>query len=485
MRSPCRILLSLILFSLLSTSNLPFRASPGMPASPPPMGSGAGEQSGGSDVWPRAIGYPIPRAGDQKLLVVLADFPGKPGLFTGQQWHDFFFGANGFASYYREASYSQLRYTGDIVGLHDGAPVVNSNGVDYVPLPQPISYYADGQYGYKIGYGQFPRNIGGAVWHALQALDNAGFDFAPYANPGTGMVENLLVIFAGASYGYTHDPNHSLEATAYTLSWMGAGTYQSRSGQRFDNYTFCPDQSGIQGGQIARIGICTHEHGHALGMVDLYDFSYTTSGVGYFDLMAYGTYGATAGLRPFRPGAFSEEFFGWITPQIAPPGTITVTLGPVESDAHLIKLYPDGDGTNGEYFLLENRQPLGFDQDWASAGLCPGLLIWHVDSSVVQSSGNKVNTLPSAGGPPHQGVVLVEADGDWDLIRAPLRYGECSDTWTVGRIWDASSMPSSRLWNGRDSHLSVTVLSANQGSVTLRVTVGVGRAYLYLPTLSR
>jgi M6 family metalloprotease-like protein len=431
-----------------------------------------------------SIEDPIPRTGDQVLLVVLADFPDRPGLFTGQAWQQFFSDSGGFADYFMETSYNQLRYTGDVVGLSGGTPIVNSASVAYVRLPNPITYYADGMYGFGVG---FPKNSGGVVFHALQALDAAGFDFSPYANPATNKVENLVVIFAGSNFGYTRDPNNSLEATGYRLTDAGGGPYTSTGGLIFDNYTFCPDQ-GRQSGHMAHIGICAHEHGHALGMSDLYDLSLTTSGIGQFGLMGYGLYGVTDGQRPFHFGAFAKEFFGWITPTVVTTGTTTMTLAPAENGANFIKLYPHGNTSSQEYFLLENRQALGFDQDWLIGGLCPGLLIWHVDRNIVENYPYGVNKPPSVpGAPPHQGVIVVEADGDSDLINPPYTYyGECSDTWGTGRTWDGNSTPNSSLWDGSDSGLSVTVLSQSNDSVTLHISVGdVDLSKIFLPIVRK
>src|SRR5947207_202766 len=66
---------------------------------------------------PQAVTHPIPRTGDQKILVVLADFSDLPGLFTGQQWQLALFGPGGLSDYYKEVSYNQLRYTGTVVGI--------------------------------------------------------------------------------------------------------------------------------------------------------------------------------------------------------------------------------------------------------------------------------------------------------------------------------------------------------------------------------
>jgi M6 family metalloprotease-like protein len=480
MRKPARQLLCVLLalLAILSgaivVSATPAGSPVGQPAVPPIMHA----------IRPQAPGNPMPSKGDQKLLVVLADFPDRAGLFTGQAWRQVFFGADGFADYYKEVSYNQLRYTGDIVGISGATSITNSNTVAYVRLPHPITFYADGQYGFKVGAGQFPRNNGGVVRDALQALDTAGFDFAPYADPSTHKVENLVVVFAGSTYAYTQDAVNSLEATGFSLTFAGGETYISSGGQTFDNYTFCPDQRFNLGGTIAFIGICAHEHGHSLGLPDLYDFSYTTSGDGNFDIMAYGTYGSTSGERPYHFGAFTKEYLGWVTPSVVASGTTTVTLAPAESSPSVIKLYPWGNTSGPEYFLLENRRPIGFDQDWLGGGLCAGLVIWHIDQDMIESTFflNRINTLASAGGPPHQGVVVVEADNGFDMIAPPLNYGECTDTWAVGRTWNAGSSPSSSLWDGGPSKLSVRVVSENQGTLTLSITISPSRK-VYLPSV--
>lgn len=311
--------------------------------------------------------------------------------------------------------------------------------------------------------------MGGVVLHALQELDAAGFDFAPYADPATNKVENLLVIFAGSHFAETRDAVYTLEATAYALSYAGnSGPYVSSGGQRFNNYTFCPDQRGNWSEQQGYLGICAHEHGHGLGMPDLYDYSYTTTGNGRFDIMAYGNaYSNT----PFHFGAFSKTFFGWSAPTVVASGT--VTLPPAESGANVIKLYPNNDPNSKEYFLLENRQPIGYDGSWLDQGLCAGLVIWHIDETITQNFNwfFAVNSRPPySGAPPRPGVVVVEADGQYDMINSPNNYGECDDSWSVGQTWDNRSTPSSQLWTGQLSNISVTVVEQIGQSLVLSIS---------------
>lgn len=432
-----------------------------------------------------SIDDPLPTRGDQKLLVVLVDFSDQGGIFAQQQFTQQFFGSwstGSFADFFREVSYNQLRYTGDVVGILNGTPVANSSSVAYVRAPQPKSYYADGVYGFGDN---FPRNSTGLFLHAIQQLEAGGFDFAPYADPTTRKVENVLVVFAGRPFVISRIPT-DLQPTAYSLTYYQPGGYTTGAGYHFANFTLCSEQYNFN--SQAPIGICTHEHGHGLGMFDLYDLSYQTIGVGFIDLMGVGLYGSNDGTRPFHPGPYSKQHYGWITPTLLAPGSYTVTLAPFETSGQLLKLTPFGE-TSQEYFLVENRQHLGFDDEMGRRGLCKGVQIWHIDADIVSgyASSNLVNTLPSAGGPPHQGVILVEADGRFDMSRG-RSYGECSDTWAVGRTWNADTTPSSRLWDSTLSGLSLSVLSEAGGAVTVRVDVArrpVLPARVWIPVVAR
>ena len=454
-----------------SIGALPPAAPPsqiGSPTTLPPRPSGAVQ----------SIQDPLPSTGNQPLLVILADFPDKAGMLTGQDWMNFFWGAEGFNSFYTEVSYGQLAYPADISDVVGAGGAKDEAITAYVRMPQPITYYANNYFGYNTA--TYPQNLGGVVHDALQTLDAGGFDFSPYEDPISHRVENLIVIFAGANYGYTRDPVNSMEATAYTLTDMGlGGPYTSAGGQIFDNFTFCPELYGGTGGGIAKIGICSHEHGHALGMFDLYNLSYDTSGVGYFDLMGYGAYGSDAGTHPFHPSAFVKEYFGWHALSDLGTGAYSLTLAPIELGGNGIRLYPDGNPSAKEYFVLENRQALGYDYGWTNAGLCTGLVIWHIDSNIVEAYAlsNLVNSPGYPGGPAHPGVLVVEADGKFDMIKKnfppSLNYGQCSDTWAVGRTFSDNTTPDAHLWDGTPSNLSVRVVDEVNGSLHLLVRVGL------------
>jgi M6 family metalloprotease-like protein len=437
----------------------------------------------------QSIQDPIPTTGNQPLLVVLVDFEDQQGSFTLQEWGDYFFGLGGFVDYFNEVSHGNLRYNGDVVGMLNDRAIIEATSIAYVRLPYPIWYYAYGIYGFGS---VFPFNNAGVVYDALRILDASGFDYLPYSDPRSGRVENLVVIFAGSNYGYTGDPYYSLEATAFSLTQGGMpGGFVSEEGVLFDNFTFCPEKFGALEGEIAHLGVCVHEHGHALGMFDLYDRSNVTTGIGRFDLMSYGGYGADSyGSRPFHPGVFTKEYLGWAEPTVILGDYQELFLGPAESVFDFIKIYPRGDTDVGEYFLLENRQPIGFDSEWLPQyNLCSGLVIWHVDERIVNDYAfvNRVNTTGvEPYYPPHPGVIIVEADGRYDMINS-LNFGECSDTWQVGSTWDDLSVPPARLWDRSASRISVTILYQIGSYLRLAIEVEhpVFNYQMYLPAIEK
>ncbi|HEX6791862.1 MAG TPA: M6 family metalloprotease domain-containing protein [Candidatus Krumholzibacteria bacterium] len=108
-----------------------------------------------------------------------------------------------------------------------------------------------------------------------------------------------------------------------------------------------------------------------------------------------------------------------------------------------------------EYFLVENRQPVGSDARVWGGG---GLVIWHIDSGV--QSGGPDNDIP------HR-VAVEQADGLFDLEHARDR-GDEGDAYpgsTNNRVFNGDSNPSS---DGHDgpSHVSVGITSGNGDPIT-------------------
>ncbi|HLZ45307.1 MAG TPA: M6 family metalloprotease domain-containing protein [Gemmatimonadales bacterium] len=170
--------------------------------------------------------------------------------------------------------------------------------------------------------------------------------------------------------------------------------------------------------QIMPIGTAAHEFGHALSLPDLYDTGGNTQGVGEWGLMGSGNF--TSPRSPSRMEAWSLNELGWITlSSLTSAGTYP--LDPVATSRTAAYVRPPGPNPRGEYFLIENRQ--GGAAGLADSamitrhclrsgqpGNCPGgLLIWHVDSTKITTSGfHQTNSINS--GTIH-GLALQEGDG--------------------------------------------------------------------------
>ncbi|HEY7193197.1 MAG TPA: M6 family metalloprotease domain-containing protein, partial [Gemmatimonadales bacterium] len=172
--------------------------------------------------------------------------------------------------------------------------------------------------------------------------------------------------------------------------------------------------------QIMPIGTASHEFGHALGLPDLYDTGpgNPTEGSGEWGIMGSGNFSSPS--SPSRMEAWSLNELGWVNlQQLTTSGTYF--LDPAATTRTAVYVRPPGPNPRGEYFLIENRQGGASGladsamirrhcQRSGSPPTCPGgLLIWHVDSSKVATSGFHFGNSVNAG--TIHGVLLEEADG--------------------------------------------------------------------------
>lgn len=331
-------------------------------------------------------------------------------------------GTGTITDYYTEVSGGRVTLLGDVV--------------DWVTAPRPDTSYTVNESGLVSG----ALGAGGAgnfVWDLLQL--NQGFDWSLYDNDGPdgqpnsgdddGYVDVLAVIHPtrGAECGGTGSGDriwsHRWSLSSAVFREFETTTPSASGGFiKVDDYTIQPSVA-CRGGGLSEIGVFTHELGHAFGLPDLYDtegFNGTHSGAGSWDLMASGTWGC--GNRtpeaPCHMGAWSKAVLGWVDVVTLAPDTDhgTLTLPPVQTAGTVYRI--DATDGSGEYFLIENRQPIGYDAELPS----PGVLVWQIDDDWVMSrwSNNRVNAEP------HMGVWLRQADGEDDLGRGRGR-GDAGD----------------------------------------------------------
>jgi M6 family metalloprotease-like protein len=383
---------------------------------------------------------------------------------------DAYFGpaAGTITDYYGEVSGGRVDLLGDVF--------------DWVRAPRPDSAYTVGESG--IPGPPYP-GLGGAgawnfVWELLEALpsldwglyDNDGPDGIPNSGDDDGFVDVLAVIQpsrggeCGGSGGADRIWSHRWSLSAPIGTPFTTTTPSARGGfVRIDDYTIQPAVSCV-GSDLSEIGVFTHELGHAFGLPDLYDTDGGHSGAGSWDLMAAGAWGCSddTAESPCHMGAWSKAVLGWLDVVTLGPDTDygTITLAPVETGGGAYRI--DARDGSGEFFLVENRQRLGYDAYLREEGL----LVWQIDQGVVDATwgANRVNA--SA----HMGVWLRQADGREDLGLGRGR-GDTGDPFpgsTGNTAFHAGSLPTSDTYAGAFSGLTIVDIQPAGDAVSFRLS---------------
>ncbi len=291
------------------------------------------------------------------------------------------------------------------------------------------------------------NNLGTINWGQF---DNDGPDGNPNSGDDDGRVDFITFIQPGVD-GACGAPG--IWAHRWNIASLRQSTpFQTstpRTGGGFiqiNDYTIQSGQGGngaCTAGQIMPIGTIAHETGHAFGLPDLYDTSLNTEGIGEWGIMGSGNY--SRAYSPSTYEAWSLTELGWVTVDTLSTSR-TVTINPIQTSDTVF--YVSLAGTD-EYLLLENRDSLLSDTAqmnpaFGSRKKSPGLLIWHMDRSVI-TGGTGSNSVNS--GSVH-GVALEQADGLNHLrISNGGNRGDAGDSYpgtSLNRKWSTTSNPASR-----------------------------------------
>ncbi len=324
--------------------------------------------------------------------------PGDTAILDSATVEQQFWGAGqappySVTTYYQEVSSGRLTVTGRMI----------RHGIW---LSQTDTFYAGGAGCQGIcGTSRVPTLIYELLKHADSTIN-----FAQFADSATGQVPAIVILddqVGGECYQLYPPAANSIWAHRFSLSGWGVNPYQTNDSVNghpvvVDDYIIQGGQGGSAGcspGALAPIGTITHETGHLFGLPDLYDTSDQTEGIGRWDLMSEGN--ERMPWRPAHMSAWTLATLGWIA-EVPVTAAASITTGPIET-SDTAWIVPAGATPHNEYFLIENRQPLGSD----SALYSPGLLVYHTDTVLIgqRLASNAVNALI-----PH-GLWIVEADG--------------------------------------------------------------------------
>lgn len=304
-------------------------------------------------------------------------------------------------------------------------------------------------------------------------FDNDGPDGVPNSGDDDGFVDVVAILYqdAAKSCGGTGIWPHRW---VYGGWWKDAGgnsvayqTNDAKSGGGFIQVWDYMIQAGVgcDGTSLMDIGTFSHELGHALGLPDLYDTDSDnggSEGIGEWGLMGSGNWNRQT--SPAHMMAWSKDRMGWVSVAPVSASMAGHNMPPVYDGGHVMRY--NLPGTTGEYFLLEHRAATGSDQHIRS----PGLLVWHIDSTVVANGGNtnSVNADET-----RKGVDLEEADGLFHLDNEDNRSdaGDPFPGSTGKAVFNATSTPDSKTNGGADAGFELSNIALNGATLTFDLTV--------------
>lgn len=300
------------------------------------------------------------------------------------------------------------------------------------------------------------KRPGEMAYEACQLADD-DVDFSAYDWDGDGEVEQVVVLYAGpgeASGGdedtvWPHESSLSgligktLTADGVTVDTYAcvnevAYIYNSATGG-YDTTTSVAGGSGI--------GTICHEFSHCLGLADMYDILYSGYyGMGTYDIMDQGSYNGDS-FSPANYTSFERIYCGWVEPIELSVATTVANFPSWDSYPQPFVIY--NSGCSDEYYLLENRQQDGWDEELYGSGM----LILHVDFDETIWSYNYVNTNANYSDlyNDHQRCTIFHADNESGSTTVRAVAGDPYPGTSGNTSLTDSSSPAATLYNANAS----------------------------------
>ncbi len=315
-------------------------------------------------------------------------------------------------------------------------------------MPQPYSYYTNNYY----GYGSYPQNAQKLVEDAVWAADPY-IDFSRYDNDNNGYVDALFIVHAGRGAESTGNVNDiwSHAWTTVNMPYVD-GVYAS-------SYGIEPEDG--------QIGVFGHELGHALfGLYDLYDLGFDSYGTGSWSMMSVGCWGG-GGALPVHFDAWSKIRAGFAEAINVTSDELCVEIPQVEDSNVIYRLWSQGTIAS-QYFLVENRQQVGFDVSLPGSGL----LIYHIDETRATNNDQWYPGYTFSG---NYRVAIEQADGDWDLERN-YNPGDAGDPWSLtnnAACFDVYGTPDSKDYGFQHTDVSISSITPSAAYMHADFEVGI------------
>lgn len=382
--------------------------------------------------------------GNKKLIMILIAYSDLPFTRTQSDFNALMnqvgYNVNGAVGsvkdFFLEESYGNFNITTDVVG-----PYTAAHDMAYYGAPNPVTG------GHDIRAGEL-------MTEAVQLAD-PDVDYSQYDNDGDGITDGVYIIYAG--YG------EASGASVNTIWPHAGGIGITLDGTYIRSYSCSNELQGTSGTNLTTIGVICHEFGHVCGSPDYYDTDYETDGqydgTGSWDLMAGGSWNGTPGGNcPPHMVPIEKIKNGWVTP-LTLTTDASVSLPDVTVNPAVFRFNTT---TEGEYFLLENRQKTGFN----AAVPGHGMMIYHVDENYIATAGNKINCTSHQGMFPMSGIA-TNANGVHLSSDAKINKPGCPWPGTSARTtFSDATIPNALSWAGGNTNSALVNISEASGVIS-------------------
>ncbi len=385
----------------------------------------------------------VPAMPQEDLVVITIEFTDRRAdpAHSAQYYDDLLFdntpGAGSLDNFYRENSYGQTTIGGAVSS-------------QWYLSDETMLYYGEDGSGIDDENGPVYCLTAEAVVKADPLINFAQFD-----RDGNGVLDHLVVIHAGDGQERTQNPNLIWSHRWAVIDARNCGLPSReliRDGVQIYGYYMASESSPM--------GVFAHELGHDFGLPDLYDTTGDTVGIGVWGVMGTGSWnGVPEGTSPSHFTAWSKAKLGWLELTEIESVLVPASIPRVEDNALAyklpIKVSPAG---NEEYFIVENRQRVGFDSGLPSGGL----LIWHVDET---RENNDVAAFRL--------VDLEEADDGMGIFNAD-QPTQPTDPWSDSEEgFHPTSTPGSHDNSGAETGWKVTGIGPSGAVMVANISKGI------------
>ncbi len=383
-----------------------------------------------------------PIYGERPLLLILIEFRDQPHSpdHDIEHYNELLWGEeNNLQDYFNEVSYGKFTYVkAGILGWYKSTCSINLYRLNF-------HYYTNiiARQGFK------------------KAAQDQSFNFVQYDKNGDQIITpdelSIFVVVTNSNkkltYAYTKRIDNKLKMFDQVKTWDGV----------FLKLRYC----GVP--EDWHMRIYAHELGHTLDLPDLYDLHFiptgNSNGIGNYCVM-------NPHPEPNDPVhfcAWSKIKLGWIDPVvISEDGYYEIHDIERHPEAYIIR---NPTHSTSEYFLVENRQRIGFDEQIPDTGI----VIYHIDESRLSRyyGGKKIVLLGDNKDETHKLVDLECADSpsshfiNADDLDTGKNFGDGYDLWDKNEyVFHDDSIPcNSRWYDGIKSGISIEVLSESNNTM--------------------